>query len=118
MRWNNPVLMAALNAASNQVSVLIDSKELVSGSIQASFSANTIGGTLTFQGSNDPINTVTSAGITAPVNWSTIGSASTVSSGALTMQTVVQLNYRWLQVIWTASAGTGTITVNGFFLGF
>jgi hypothetical protein len=115
---SNPVIMNALNAANNQQSAPIDSQWLVTGSIQASFSSDTIGGTLTLQGSNDPINTINDAGVIIPVNWNTIGSASTVTSGAVTMQTVANLNYRWLQVLWTASAGTGTITVNGFFIGY
>lgn len=118
MRYTNPVMMSALNAANNQASDPLDASQLMTGSIQAVFSSSGLSGTLTLQGSNVPVNLCQVTGTVTPAQWNTIGSASVVASGAVTMQTVAQLNYRWIRVIWTKDAGAGTITVYGMFLGF
>jgi len=121
MKPSNVILISAANAASNQASEAIDSRHIVGGSIQGVFSSNTIGGTMALQGSNDPMAglALDSQNSPIPVNWNTIGTASTVASGATTMATFPQqLNYRWLRAIWTASSGAGTVTINGFFQGF
>lgn len=118
MKPSNPKMIPATDATNNPASSAIDAQFIVSGSIQAIFSGSSLGGTLTLQGSNDPIDTCLVAGVPTPTHWSTIGTPSTVASSALTVQTVAQLNYRWIRVIWVNSAGTGTITVNGNFQGF
>ena len=120
MRPSNQVLMAALDAASNQVSVVIDAAFIYRFSAQASFSSNGLSGSLQLQGSNDPIAGIISSttGKPVPVNWSNIGSAVSVASGATSLIPSQDVCYRWLQVTWTKSGGTGTITVNGNSIGF
>lgn len=116
MRFNNPLIMNALNAATAKTSGVISAQQLYQGSIQASFSSATLAGTVALQGSNDcqellPMNA-------DPIHWSTIGTPATVAAGALTLLLPQQLAYKYLRVVWTPSAGTGTITVCGMFLGF
>lgn len=120
---NNPILLNAVANTGTKVSSAIDSAFIVSGSIQAVFSDAAAAGSLTLQGSNDPLPLpVDSGGHPIPVHWDTvkngtISATATVSSGALTTIGMQWLNYRWLRVSWTQSGGAGTITVNGMFQG-
>jgi hypothetical protein len=117
MRPDNIQFMTALDASTNKSSSVIPASFLTSGSVQASFSSNTLNGTITVQASNDPLAIVNSAGVITPVNWNTIGTANTITSGATVMQNIDVMHYAWIRVLWTAGSGTGTLSVNGQFWG-
>lgn len=102
MRNLSQTIINAQNAAVNQVSPAINCGQIYAVSLQCSFSTSGISGTLTLQGSND-LNT--------PTNWSNVATAS-VSNSAVTMIPTTQTSYQFVRATWTASAGTGTVTVN------
>jgi hypothetical protein len=106
MRNLSQTIISAQNAAVNQVSTAINCGQIYAASLQCSFSNSGISGTLALQGSND----LTSF-LTIPTNWSTVATAS-VSNSAVTMIPTTQTSYQFVRASWTASAGTGTITVN------
>ena len=121
----SPLNNIPINAQANTgtvTSVAIDGRFLFSGSIQAIFSDPTAAGTLTLQGSNDPMEGLqqSSPNVYIPIHWDTVKNGSisataTVAAGALTTISMQWLNYRWLRVVWVSGAGAGTLTVNGFF---
>jgi hypothetical protein len=116
MRPNNLILLNAVNNATTQ-SVAFDCSFMVTGSFQASFSDNTTTGTIVMQASDDPIELLPAGA--APTNWSPIPNTSTViAAGALTLMPVQTINFRWIRVSWTRTAGAGTLTVTGFMQGF
>lgn len=111
---------AQANTAGQKNSAVIDASQVMSGSLQASFSDVAAAGTLVLQCSNDSPEGLThsSNGMPIPTNWSTCANGSTtgsvaVSGGALSFLSLQWLNSRWLRVIWTRSAGAGTLTVTG-----
>jgi len=102
MRNLSQTIISAQNAAVNQVSTAINCGQIYAASLQCSFSNSGISGTLNLQGSND---------LTSPTNWSTVATAS-VSASAVTMIPTTQTSYQFVRASWTASGGSGTITVN------
>jgi hypothetical protein len=121
LRPANIVMLNAVTNSGTQYSTAIDAQQIVSGSIQASFSSSGAGGTLVLQCSNDnPVGLYVGSSVPVPTHWSTCANGSnmataTVTSGALTLISMQWLNSRWLRVGWTESAGTGTVTVTGQF---
>ena len=102
MRNLSQTIINAQNAATNQVSAALNCGKIYAASLQCFFSTSGISGTLALQGSND---------LTSPTNWSAVATAS-VSNSAVTMIPTTQTSYQFVRASWTASAGTGTITVN------
>lgn len=121
LRPSNVVLMNAVSNSGTKLSAVIDAQNIVSGSIQASFTDGSAAGTLVLQCSNDaPSSVYTGSAVPVPTNWSTCANASntataSVSSGALTLISMQWLNSRWLRVSWTRSGAAGTLTVTGQF---
>lgn len=119
---NVQFFIAQANTAGAKNSVVVDAQQIVSGSIQASFTDGTAAGTLVLQCSNDAPSAVigSGSGTPVPVNWSTCANGSntgsaTVSSGALTFISLQWLNSRWIRLQWTRSGGSGTFTATGQF---
>ncbi len=76
-------------------------------SVQVSFSDASLGGTLTLQGSNDPI------AFTDPTNAKWIpdpDSVQVVAGGVGHMWNVTSASYKFTRFTWVRSAGTGTLT--------
>lgn len=123
LRPNNVILFSAqANTAGAKNSIVLDAQQIVSGSIQASFTDVAAAGTLLIQCSDDnPAGLlVTSAGQPIPVNWNTLTNATAnasavVAAGATTLISMQWVNCRWLRAQWTRSAGAGTLTVTGQF---
>lgn len=122
LRPSNVILFnAQANTTGAKNSLVIDAQNIVSGSLQASFSDGAAAGTLVLQCSNDNPSLIFAGSATpVPVNWSTctngtINASATVASGALTFMSLQWLNSRWLRVQWTRSGGAGTLTVTGQF---
>lgn len=119
---NNAKILNAADATATQHSLVIDASQVFSASFQITSSSGSNAGSLQVESSNDPANGLAtdSAGNLIPVNWSSLGSAATVTSGATKQIDVPQSSYagyRWLRVTWTPSAGAGTVTVNAVTLG-
>ena len=90
---------------------------LYRGSVQATFSAAN-SGTLKIQVSNDvPPGSPTYA--FTPTNWSDLAGASATIAGATSaLIPVTELSYYWVRLVWTPTAGAGTITAQVQALGF
>ena len=110
MRPNNVAILSAANAAVNQTSQTISCLQVFRISAQALFSSATLNGSLQLQVSNDPQ-------IDTPSNWINLGNAVTVTSGASVLIPYQEICFRWVQIVWTAGSGTGTITINFMSLG-
>jgi hypothetical protein len=122
---NTTVIPAGTTATTSQTSKVLDAGFVISASFQINSTNNTNAGTLQVQASNDPVSTLTSGipntGQPSPSNWVNIGSAATVTAGASAMVSIpsqTYAGYRWLRCVWTPTSGAGTITVNGYTLGF
>lgn len=98
-------------ATTSQTSSHIDSNQLVNLSVQTIFSGVDATGTVKLQGSNDSQGTSYDNNF-VPSNWSDIPNASsTVTAGVAPMIVVSNLSCQFIRVVFTRSAGTGTITV-------
>jgi hypothetical protein len=122
MRPSNPVIINALSATSSQNSVVLNASSIVAASFQIVSSSVSNAGSLQVEFSNDPVAglSVDASGNPIPVNWSNLGTAATVTSGAVASVQVPQSSYagyRWLRAVWTPNSGAGTITVNAFTIG-
>ncbi len=75
-------------------------------SIQVSFSDAGLAGTIVVQGSNDPLV------LTAPTTaaWVSLATATSITAGEGFMWTKSDGNYKAIRILWTRSAGTGTLT--------
>ena|ERR1700722_4016431 len=69
-------------------------------------------GTFSIQGSNDPGSIQPSGAVVGVTNFTTILNSSTSTGGAAgsLSENIWAAYYRWFQVVYTASSGTGTIT--------
>lgn len=118
MRAVQATILSASDA-SNQTSSVVDSNQLFSASFLASFGSDVTGaGTIQIQGSNDPTNVGNLAIDAVITNWVNVPGATataTVTAGAAVYVYVPQgFMSRWLRVVFTRSAGAGTITINLF----
>lgn len=93
-------LINASNAGSNFTSVQYDLGDLKDYAISVQFSSGTLNGTLTLQAANDTAETP----ITIP------GSSQAIASGAGHLWTVSGSGYRYVNVVWTSTSGTGTLS--------
>jgi hypothetical protein len=95
----------------------IDANQLISASFIATFTDAAAAGTLKLQASNDFDNAgnVAAAAFTpSATSWVDVPSASVVvAAGATSLIPMpLQISYRWLRLVWTRTAGAGTLSVN------
>ena len=110
----NPLNLQALNAVTASAnSNPIQTQQVVSISAQA-IATGTIAGAVKFQFSNDP--TLGSG----PTNWSDISGATVTLIGTAGVFAIpfTQITYNWIRVVFIASGGTGTVTVNYQSIGY
>jgi hypothetical protein len=94
-------LLLAGDASGNLTSGSFFLGDLLNYAVQAIFSSGTLNGTLKLQGSLD--NT----------SWADIDNSSkSVTSGGGIIYTVPDCGYSWVRAVYTATSGTGTLTVN------
>lgn len=108
---NLPIQLFSASAATNHTSNAIDSNQLVNMTVQCIMSVTDVVGTVKLQGSNDSAGTAYDD-IFQPTNWSDIPNASsTITAGVAPMIVVSNLSCQWVRVVFTRSAGTGTVVV-------
>lgn len=95
----------------------IDIRQVYALSLVMSSSNGANAGTVKIQVSNDicPFGNVVSAFTPAAASWvdlptSALVGSGTVAAGATVTLSAVQINYAWARLVWTPSAGAGTIT--------
>lgn len=111
MRSNNFVALSADDSA-NANGIQIDADQLFSASFHFVFGDNTATGTVKVQASNDIFSGLYAPGNFVVTNWIDVASASAaVTAGAAQMISLPNLNYRWLRVVWTRSAGGSTTVI-------
>lgn len=108
---NESIISAVTNASFNGAA--IPARDIYAGSFMAIFSDAAAAGTMKVQYSNDPAagKLIPNA---VPVNWVDVPSASVVvAAGATSSIPMPQMfAFQWLRLVWTRTAGAGTITVN------
>lgn len=110
MRRLNATVFSATNATGNGSQV--DANQMVAVSFHAIFSDAAAAGTLKVQASND-LAADRGQGPFTVTNWVDVPNATaTVTSGASALITIAQSCYGFVRVVWTRSAGAGTVTVN------
>jgi hypothetical protein len=108
MRFVRDAVITTQSAAGNLTSIVVDANQLLSISAQA-IATGTIAGTLKMQVSNDLVTTPA----TPPTNWTDVSGVSVAISGAGTaLIPKTDLTYRWIRFVYTATSGTGNLTVN------
>ena len=96
-------IASAQSVGSAFQTVPLDLGDMTNYAIQCVFSSNTIGGSLSLEGSLDKST------------WTTIPESSqTVTAGAAHMWSVEKAGYRYVRAAWTYSAGSGTVTIKAF----
>ena len=118
MRTGNENLgFSGTDLSTNQTSYDLFLSNIFNYSIQLVFTGSPVG-TFKLQCSNDQGNPVTptqteqNSGV---VHWTDVASSSTSVSGAGNILFDVQnTGYRWVRVVYTASSGSGTLTVARF----
>lgn len=89
----------------------IDGEQVYAASFVGVFSDGATAGTLKIQASNDnpPANNMAPF---VPTNWVDVPNTSTaVAGGASVLITIANSPYRWLRIVWTRTAGAGTVQV-------
>lgn len=108
----------AVDAAANATTTFgkIDSGYLYAASFIASFSDAAAAGTVKIQASNAPTAFGNLADDFTPpaTSWVDVPSASTVVAAGATVYVPMPLNFsfRWIRIVWTRTAGAGTLTVD------
>jgi hypothetical protein len=114
MRFARYSALDNANASVNQQSAIIDASQVYAISAQIVVTG-TAAGTVNIQYSNDFVGNMA---VPQPVNFSVVPSTTLAVSGAGVYSIPrVELCYRWLKIVYVASSGTGTITVNSNTLG-
>lgn len=117
MRFLNDVVLNAVDSSSNQNSSFIDASQMMSLSVMGVFTDAASAGTLKIQASNDH-NSQGNLPFT-PTNWVDISGASvSVSAGGVVLIPKVDISYQSIRVVWTRSAGAGTLTATLKSVGF
>lgn len=109
MKIEARTLLTAQDASASANSLVVDGQGLCGFSIQSIYSG-TASGTITVQGSNDwvlPANA-------QPTNWANIGSAVTIATNQQMIVNYADMYFRWVRVVFTTAAGTGSVTVKFF----
>ena len=95
----NYTLLNGISAASSATTISADLGDLTGASVQVSFSGSNVVGSVALLGSNDN------------VNFATIPSSTTaVSASSGVLYNLNGAQYRYVQVAWTYTSGTGNIT--------
>lgn len=93
-------LVDAANAAVSITSVAYDLGDLKSCSIHVDFTGSDLAGSLKLQASNDNSD------------WVDVGnSTQSVTSATSHLWNITSAEYRYIRPVWTASSGSGNITV-------
>lgn len=109
MKFLNDVVFNAQAIASVN-SAAIDCSQMVTVSLQASFTDAAAAGTIKLQASNDHTNAGNLPTFT-PTNWSDIPTATATSAaGATVLIAATNVCYQFIRVVWTRTAGAGTFT--------
>jgi hypothetical protein len=117
MRNSFETPIKALAATATQTSSAVIALQLYRGSVQASFSAAN-SGTLKLQASND-VPPGSPAYAFTPTNWVDVpGATSTIAGVTSALIPTTEFSYYWLRLVWTPTAGAGTITAQLNALGF
>jgi hypothetical protein len=120
MRTNNPTPVVTSIAAGAGTYALpyIDTNQVYAISAQAVFSSNTSAGSFKLQASNDNTN-ANNLQLASPTNWNDIpNTAQTVTAGATTLIPFTQLSYRFIRVVFVATAAAGNMTITTNTQGF
>ena len=92
-------LLDAVDASGNVTSISFDMGTQQGLAIEVSFSGSTLGGTLSVQCS------------VSGNNWATVpASSTTVASAQTVIYNFFSQNYRYIQIVWVPTTGTGTIS--------
>lgn len=114
MRFARYTALSSADASASKQSDVIDGSQLYSISIQGAVTG-TAAGTLKLQYSNDFVG---NPAIPQPINFSDVPTATVAVAGAGVYSIPkTELCYRWLRIVYTATSGAGTITVNSNTLG-
>lgn len=99
-----------ISSASSSTSNAVDANQLVSASVQSSFSDTSAAGSVKLQASNDPA--VGNRGNFVPTNWTDIpNTSSTITSGGSALVTIANMAYGYIRAVWTNTVlGAQTIT--------
>ena len=102
------ILALAVDAATSKNSGAFDLGDLRDYSIQVNFSGSTLAGTLKLQA-------IVGDAEYANADWVDIASSSqAITSAASHIWNVTGASYKFVRAVWTASSGTGTMTVTLF----
>lgn len=102
MRYTTDTVFAGANSAGNLTSAAIDCTAMFGASFQAVFTDGTSAGTLKVQVSND---------ISNPSAWSDFPSGSVaVTAGGTVFLPIKDLCAAFMRLVWTRTAGAGTVT--------
>lgn len=115
MRQSYEKLFDARTAVGTQNSGKIDARQVYSLSLVMTSTDAGNAGAVKFQGSNDICTFGNVVGAFTPTTWVDIPStlvdgSGTVASGAAVTLVIKQLCYAWVRIVWTPSAGAGTLT--------
>lgn len=110
LRIKNQVLLSAVDASINESTAAVDLENMLGYSIQAIFTGAPVG-TLKLQGSDDwtPDAQFVQP---PPTNWTDItGSSTAVSAAGSVLFNTANSYYRWVRAVYTATSGSGTLTI-------
>lgn len=112
MRLSNELLLDSGDASGDLTSTQGLVAHVFGYSIQMVITGN-IEGTVKLQGSSDPVPDANFKVATFPVaNWTDIDCSSKLITGAGTLvYDVADVFYNWVRVVYTATSGTGTLTI-------
>ena len=118
MKYSN---YSPINARSNSTisSKAVDIQQVVKMSYQVVVGTGTINGSLQAQVSNDD-TLQGDRNVAVPVNWSNLGTATSLSTAGVTLVTQQDMCYRYLRFVFTDSSGgtsTGNVSVQVMQLG-
>lgn len=98
-------IISAASMGANVTSTCVDMNNTITASIQAIWTGATANGTLQLQTSNDIASSC--SGVT---NWSTYTNSQVFVVGAGNFTWVLDsASYRWLELVYTETSGTGTL---------
>jgi len=110
MRQLAYIPISAGDSSGSLTSGAIDAEQFYRASVIATFTDNASTGTVKLQASNDAPVGGNMAPFT-PTNWADIANATvSVSAGGTVAVPVTELSHRWVRVVFTRSAGAGTLT--------
>lgn len=111
MRFLNDVVLNAVSSAASQSSAAVDASQMITASVQAVFTDPASTGTVKLQCSNDHISYGNLPGSFTVTNWSDIPAASiAVGAGGVVLVPLTNICFQWVRVVFTRTAGAGTIT--------